>query len=129
MRLILISIPLFLLLALLASMFFWPNITGWISIAMLTVSIGIAIFLSARKHWKAHQQAECTREKMIRNLTLDILGFLLTMGAAMYAGGMAGGYLGLQTGIWFGLLAGFAGGFLAAWVVRSAWGKLVLARV
>ena len=129
MLLLLTLISLLLLLTLLASMFFWPNITGWISIAMLTISIGIAIFLSARKHWKSYQKAECTREKMIRNLTLDILGFLLTMGAAMYAGGMAGGYLGLRAGLWIGLLAGFAGGFLAAWVVRSTWGKLVLARI
>lgn len=129
MRLFLISIPLLLLLALLASMFFWPSITGWISIAMLAISIGMAIYVNGQKHWQTYQQAECTREKMVRNLTLDILGFLLTMGAAMYAGGMAGGYLGLRAGLWIGLLAGFAGGFLAAWVVRSSWGKLVLARI
>lgn len=129
MRLLLRSIPLLLLLALLASMFFLPGITPWISITMLATSIGMAIFLSARKHWRAYQQAECTREKTIRNLLLDLLGFLLSMAAAIYAGGMAGKTLGQSFGIWIGLLAGFAGGFVAAWAIRSVWGKLVTARV
>jgi hypothetical protein len=129
MRLVLTSISLLLLPVLLASLFFWPNITPWISLTLLVVSFGMTIYVTGQKHWKSYLQAECTREKMVRNLTLDILGFLLTMGAAMYAGGMAGGYLGLRAGLWIGLLAGLAGGFLAAWLVRSMWGKLVLARI
>ena len=30
----------------------------------------------------------------------------------------------LHAGFWIGLLAGFLGGFLAAWMVRSVWGRL-----
>jgi len=127
LRTLLRFIPLLLLIALVASLFFWPNIAPWISIAMLALSISLAIFLSARKHWQAYQQAECTREKMVRNLLLDLLGFLLMMGAAMYAGRIVGEYLGLRAGIWAGLMAGFAGGFLAAWVVRFAWGRVMVA--
>ena len=62
---------------------------------------------------------------MKRNLILDLIGLLLTMGAAMYVGRLAGGYVGLHAGFWFGLLAGFLGGFLAVWAVRSAWGRVV----
>ena len=64
------------------------------------------------------------RKKMTRNLILDILGPLFTMGAAMYVGRLAGGYFGIRAGFWIGLLAGFLGGFLAAWMVRSVWGRL-----
>jgi Ca2+/Na+ antiporter len=125
MRLFLKSIPLFLLVALLASMFYWPNTTSWISIILLFISIGTALFLIFQKHRQSYQQAECTREKMVRNLGFDLLGLLLTLVTAMYCGQLAGGYFGLRAGFWIGLLAGFLGGFVAAWVVRSVWGKLV----
>jgi len=81
------------------------------------------IYLAAQKHWQRFNQAECTREKMIRNLALDIIGLLLTLSAAMYVGRLAGGYFGLRAGFWFGLMAGFLGGFVAAWAVRSVWGR------
>ncbi len=92
---------------------------------IIIISAGLAVAFIIPKHWEAYQQAECTREKMTRNLILDLLGLLLTMGAAMYAGRLAGGYFGIHAGFWIGLLAGFVGGFLAAWMVRSVWGKLV----
>lgn len=115
----------FLLSALLASMFFWPHLTPWLSLALLLVGLGMPIFFAVQKHWQKFNQAECTREKMVRNLGFDLLGLLLTMGVAMYAGRLAGGYLGLHAGFWIGLLAGFLGGFLGAWMARSVWGKLV----
>ena len=129
MRSFLTSISLLLLLALIASMFLWPGITPWLSLTILVFGVGTTIFLTVQKHLQSYCQAECTREKMVRNLALDFLGLLLTLGAAMYAGGVAGGYLGLRAGFWFGLLAGFAGGFLATWGMRSAWGRLVLGRL
>jgi hypothetical protein len=129
MHLFLRSIPLFLLLALLASLFFWPHLTPWISLAMLAASIAMAIALSARQHWQAYRAAECTRERMVRDLLLDLLGFLLAMGAAVVRGRDGRQALGPRAGLWAGLLAGFAGGFLAAWAVRSAWGRLVTARL
>ena len=129
MRLLLIIISIMLPLTLLASMFFLRSITPWISISVLAVSISMAISLSVEKHWRTYQRAECTREKMIRNLTVDLLGFVLSIGTAMYAGRIAGGFVGQRVGFWIGLLAGFAGGFLAAWAVRSAWGKFVFARI
>ena len=96
-----------------------------ISIAIIAVGIGTAVVLSLQKHWQTYQQAEYTREKMIRNMALDLVGLLLTMGVAMYAGWLAGGYFGLRVGFWHGMIAGFLGGFGAAWVVRSIWGRLV----
>ena len=85
----------------------------------------MAIMLILQKHWKAYQQAECTREKMMHNLAFDIISLLLTMGAAMYVGRLAGGYFGLRAGFWLGMLAGFLGGFVAAWMVKYLLGQLV----
>ena len=112
-------------LTLLIIMFFLPAIAQIASIIVLSISISMAFMFTFQKHWGSYQQAECTREKMTRNLILDLLGLLLTMGAAMYAGRLAGGYFGIHAGFWIGLLAGFVGGFLAAGMVRSVWGKLV----
>ena len=103
----------------------WPVLSRPASILILLTSIGMAITVTAQKCWQDYQQAECTREKMIRNLALDLLGLLLTMGAAMYIGRLAGGYFGIRAGSWIGLFAGFLSGFLAAWLVRSIWGRLV----
>ena len=118
-------IAIVLTLALLATFLFLPVFMQLVSVLMLLVSIGMTISFTAQKHWQSYQQAECTREKMIRNLALDILGMFLTLGAAMYAGRLAGTYFGLRVGFWLGILAGFIGGFLAAWAVRSVWGRIV----
>jgi hypothetical protein len=103
----------------------WSIFSRPISIIILLTSISTTIAFTVRKHWQSYQQAECTREKMTRNLILDLFGLLFTMGAAMYIGRLAGAYFGIHNGFWIGLLAGFLGGFLAAWMVRSVWGKLV----
>ena len=103
----------------------WPVLSRQASMLILVTSIGMAITVTTQKHWQAYQQAECTREKLIRNLALDLLGLLLTMGAALYMGRLAGGYFGIRVGFWVGLFAGFLVGFLAAWVIRSIWGRLV----
>lgn len=118
-------IAVFLTLILVISVLFFPVLAQVASIVVLVISISMAISLIIRKHWESYQQAECTREKMTRNLILDLFGLLFTMGAAIYIGRLAGGYFGFRAGFWVGLLAGFVGGFLAAWLVRSAWGKLV----
>ena len=114
-----------LTLSLVIAVLYFPILAQTVSMLVLLISIGMAMALILRKHWATYQQAECTREKMIHNLAFDLLGFLLTMGAAMYVGRLAGGYFGLHNGFWFGLLAGFLGGFVAAWAVRSMWGRLV----
>jgi len=118
-------IAIFLTATLVISVLYFPIWGQIVSVLVLLTSIGMAIALILKKHWETYQQAECTREKMIRNLAFDIFGFLLTMGAAMYIGRLTGGYFGLHNGFWFGLLAGFAGGFVVAWAVRSVWGRLV----
>ena len=117
-------ISILLLIALLATLFFYPAASRVLSTIVIVFGIGTAIILTVQKHWQTYQNTEYTREKMIRNLALDLLGLALTMGAAMYAGRLAGGYFGIRAGLWAGLFAGFAGGFAAAWAVRSVWGRV-----
>lgn len=114
-----------LTLALMISVVYFPTFVSIVSMLVLLIGISMAVSVLLRKHWNAYQQAECTLEKMIRNLAFDLSGLLLTMGAALYVGRLAGGYVGLHNGFWFGLLAGFLGGFVAAWAIRSIWGRLV----
>ena len=58
----------------------------------------MAIVFVAQKHWQAYMQAEATREKMAHNLSLDIVGLLLGMAAAIFAGGLAGQWARLGAG-------------------------------
>ena len=106
------TISILLLVALLAALFFYPAASRVLSTIVIVFGIGTAITFSVQRHWQTYQQAEYTREKMIRNLALNLLSLLLTMGAAMYAGR------------WAGLVAGFAGGFAAGFAVRSVWGRV-----
>jgi len=122
---LLLFVPLFTIAPLLATLLFWPALSSQIGVVTLLLSIVIAIGFSVQNHWQIYLQAECTREKMARNLALDITGLLLTMAAAIYAGGQAGHWAGVRSNLWAGLAAGFLVGFLAARVVRSLWGRVV----
>jgi len=105
--------------------FFLPAFAQTISITILLASISLTIFFIFRTHLQSHQQAECTREKMICNILIDLLGLGLVIGAAIYIGRLAGAYFGLQSGLWIGLLSGFLGGFITAWLIKALWGKFV----
>ena len=107
------------------SLLFWPAFLGLMGRVTLIWSIATAIIFSVQSHWQTYVQAECTREIMARNISIDIVGLLLTMAAAIFAGGQAGQWAGMRTGLWTGLAAGFLVGFLAAQVVRSLWGRVV----
>ena len=109
----------------LATLFLWPAYSRPISTGILLMSMSMAVGFIAQKHRQAYDQAECTREKMTHNLSLDVVGLLFSVTAAILAGGLAGQWAGLRAGLWAGLAAGFLVGFLAAWAVRFAWGRLL----
>ena len=109
----------------LATLYLWPAYSRPISSGILLMSMGMAVAFIAQKHRQAYDQAECTREKMKRNMSLDIVGLLSSVAVAIFAGGLAGQWAGMRAGLCAGLVAGFLVGFLAAWVVRSIWGWLV----
>ena len=120
-----------LLVALILSLYFNPKISVWISAILLSLSLCMAFFLVSQKHIQSYKQGQITRIKLTRNILLDVLGLLLTVGAASYLGFAAGEWASTY-GIWTGLAVGMAAGFSAAWLAREAWAReayLVIARI
>jgi len=113
-----------MLLALIASLFIYPNASGWLSPTLLVSSLGMAFFIAVQKHLEPYKQGQINSLRFTRNVLLDILGLLLTIAAASYFGGLAGTRLGTSFGMWAGLIAGIAFAFLAAWGVRKMWVKI-----
>jgi hypothetical protein len=122
-----------LLLVLLASLIFWQEVARQVSTAVLVLGIGMAILFSTSPRWQKYQQGKFTRRELARSLVTDIAGLLLTMSAAILAGGWAGRSAGqfvqqISEHIWLAILAailaGFAAGFVATWLARRLWRSL-----
>jgi len=111
--------------ALLASLALQLALARILSMLVTVTGITLPILFIAKECWQAHQQGKCTGKKMVRELILDLFGLLLMMGSSLYAGRLTGGYVSLHASIWLGVPAGFATGFVAAWIVRSVWGRFV----
>lgn len=123
-------IPFLLLLVLLLSMWLLPSATSVLGIALIAISLSIAVFSILRKHRTAYLQGRLTRAALVRNTFLDVSGILLAVALA----GLLGRYVvGLVTrpisndlarliaGILLGLLVGIGVGLL----VNRAWGRFV----
>ncbi len=85
------SLFILLFLALMASLCIWPPLTRLLDLVIISLVVYISLFYTRHKHWKSNQQAEYTREKMLRNLALDAISLLLALAAAILAGGPGGG--------------------------------------
>ncbi len=118
------TISVALLVVLIASLFIYPSISGWLGIILLIFGLGMALVFTFQKHIGSYKQGEITRLKFTRNILLDILGLLLTIAAASYVGGMAGTRLGASFGMAAGLIAGIGSAFVVAWGVRKLWLKV-----
>ena len=116
-----------LLAALILSFIFYPNVSGWLSAIVLFFSLGMALFFIAQKHLSQYKQGHNTRVQFVRNILLDILGFLLIIGAASYLGKSAGMYTSAY-GIWIGMAVGMMVGFAGSMGARKLWAKMVTSR-
>jgi len=56
---------------------------------LLVSSLGMAVFFITQKYLPSYKQGQLTRIKFTRNILIDLLGLLLTIGAASYLGGRA----------------------------------------
>jgi hypothetical protein len=80
---------------------------------------------TGEKQWRS-------KEAVVRNTFLDLLGLALTMGAAIWLGRWAGGYAGHVVGIesgqtWgmiAGIVAGMGAGFAGALMAGRVWGRV-----
>jgi hypothetical protein len=117
-----ISIGLFAFL--LASLFFWPEHSRLVALTILILGAGIAIALNISRYVQAYRQAWLENNSLARNILLDLLGLLLTIGAASYLGAMAGRWAS-NYGLWTGLATGMIVGFVGALGVKTLWGRIM----
>ncbi len=79
-------IPFLLILVLILSVWFLPSATPALGIALIVVSLAIAVFSILIKHRTAYLQGRLTRTAFVRNTGLDVLGILLAMALAVLLG-------------------------------------------
>jgi len=119
-----------LLLVLIISVWLLPSATPVLGIALILLSLSIAIFSIYKKHRTAYLQGRLTRSAFLRNTLLDVFGILLAVTLAGLLGRFVAGIvtqpisndLGrLIAGILIGLLVGIGVGVF----VNRAWGRLL----
>lgn len=132
-------LSLLLLACVIVSLFIWPTITHGLALSALSLSAGIAIFLTVWRNWQAYKQGQLTRVRFATSLTIDIVGLLTVMVAVLFVAGLAGKFFGEMAwkasaakwpgseqivGVLAGSISGVAAGFGTGWVMRWVWGKV-----
>lgn len=125
-------IPLLLIFFLILSIWLLPSVTPALGVALIVISLSLALFSVFKKHHTAYLQGKLTRAVFLHNTFLDMFGILL----AVVLAGLLGRYLaemvtqpiGNDTakviiGIIIGLLVGIGAGLL----VNRTWGYFVKA--
>jgi hypothetical protein len=125
--------------ALLACLLFWPSASRLFGLVVLVLSVTMGIAFTIRKHILAWRKGQIDRSTMIRNSTVDVLGMLITIIAAiliagrvaqsvgLFAGGAAESQWpgsGMIAGILSGMAAGLLIGLLIGRFVQTTWGRL-----
>ncbi len=137
-------ISILLIIAILASLFFWPSITQPLSLIVMGAGLAAIITFTIQRHVQAHREGKITRQMLARNLVVDVLGILVTMTAVIastslstslvagkagaYVGQAAGRAWGVTAGVLSSLVAGLVMGFGVSLLVRWGWGKLTKPR-
>ncbi len=129
-------ISLLFILAILASLFFWPSITRLLSLIVMCVGLAAIITFTIQRQVQAHKQGKITRQVLVRNILVDVTGILFTMAAVILIAGKAGAYVGqaagrawgVTAGILASLAAGLVVGFGVSLLARWGWGKLTKSR-
>lgn len=123
-------IPFLLLLVLLLSLWLLPSATSALGIALIAISLGVALFAILKKHRIAYLQGRLTRAAFLRNIFLDMFGILLAVILAGLLGRYVAGLVArpISNDLWrliatilIGLLVGIGVGLF----VNRAWGRFV----
>ncbi len=125
-------ISLLFILAILASLFFWPTTSRLLSLIVMGVGLAAIIAFTIQRQVQAHKQGKLTRQVLVRNIVVDVLGILLTMAAVILVAGKTGAYIGLVVGkawgVTAGILSSLAVGFGVSLLARWGWRKLTKPR-
>ena len=127
-------ISILLLFVLLFALIFSPSSAGTLAIAMLILSLGMAVFFIVRRQIQSFRENKIGRATLARNIYFEILGLLITIAlsillAQLIAGSinplMGSGWLSVGITIGFSML----GGLGAAWLVKVTWGRLLKSKL
>ena len=121
-------ISILLLLILLAVLIFMPSMSGAFSIAMLLVSLGMAIVFIVRRQLKSHRSGKINRARMLRNIIVEIFGLLFTIALAFLIVGRVIEMMNPSSGLWemgIAIALSLLIGLVIGWLVKVTWGRLV----
>jgi len=113
-------------LILLAVLIFMPRISGAFSIAVLLISLGLAIVFIVRRQLKSYRSGKTNRAGMLRNITVEIFGLLLTIALAFLIVVRVIRMMNLSSGLWEMGIAIFLSlliGLVIGWLVKVTWGR------
>jgi hypothetical protein len=123
-------VPFLLILVLIISVWLLPSATPALGIALIVISLAIAVFAILMKHRTDYLHGRLTYLAFVRNAFLDVFGILLAMVLAVLLGSYIAGTvtrpisndsIRLFAGIIVGLLVGLGVGLSVNW----AWRRLV----
>ena len=123
-------ISILLLFVLLFALIFSPSSVGTLAIAMLILSLGMAIFFIVRRQVQTYRENKIDRATLARNIYFEVLGLSLTIALSILLAQVIAGTINplmgsgwLSIGVTIGL--SMLGGLGAAWLVKVTWGRLV----
>jgi hypothetical protein len=116
-----------LLLALLGVIIFASEAAPIVSGVILSAGLVVALFFIVHGNRKALLQGRVSRLQFVRNILLEVLGFLLVLAAASYLGGLAGKIAGENFGVLAGLFAAILTSLMVGYGFR--WGYQEIYRI
>jgi hypothetical protein len=121
-------ITILLLLALIVSFLLFPSQANRFPPSLFIFSMAVAIALLLWRPIEAYRAGILDRAALLRQIFIDLAGFLFQVGAAMLAGRVAGAAGNAHWGPLPGLLSAFAAAFLAGMGAGMLWRRLALPR-
>jgi fructose-specific phosphotransferase system IIC component len=129
-------ISILLILAIVASLFYWKSATQLLSIILIGVSVVAVLIFVIQKQIQAQKQGKIYLTVMRRNILVDVLGVLISMAAVILVAGKVAGVivqpignvLGGTAGILCALVAGLVAGIGINLVVQWVWRSLTKPR-
>jgi hypothetical protein len=129
-------ISILLILAIVASLFYWKSATQLLSIILIGVSVVAVLIFVIQKQIQAQKQGKISLTVMRRNILVDVLGVLISMAAVILVAGKVAGVivqpignvLGGTAGILCALVAGLVAGIGINSVVQWVWRSLTKPR-
>jgi hypothetical protein len=84
--------------------------------------------INAVSYLREARQGVLTRQQVILRTLRDLLGLVVILATAAFAGSTAGVFAALWAGPWVGLTIGLAAGFAAGWMMGRIWRNILGSR-